>query len=196
MSPDEFQKEFGPEFPATPVDPHPYGIHPGHVKTGLTPRGKAALTIAGIALTATVAVGWQINASNTAESQAKAQELALKQQELRLKELQILGEQAAANQKTQTAQASAAQAKVDACVKANKTLVGKQLGATYRTVLEDCQAQYNATAGADMQAAASITDTPGASSGGGGVNPIVLAGGAGFAVLAVYGARKARRNPA
>ena len=196
MSPEEFNSRFEREFTTGTIDPHPYGIHPNTVKTGLTPRGKAALAVAGIALTATVAVGWQISFSNAAESEAKTQELALKQQELRLKELQILGEQAATNQKTATEQATAFQAKVDACVNANKGLVGKQLGATYRSVLEDCQAQYGTANTTDMQAAGSATSTTGTGSGGGGVSPGVLVGGAVLGGAVLYGARKARRNPA
>jgi hypothetical protein len=196
----EFERIVYPEFPDNSrpdiIDAHPYGIPSQPAKTGLTPRGKAGIAVVTAVLAGGSLLGWNHYSAQQAAAETKAQELALKQQELRLKELQILGEQASVNAKTQASLDAARQTKIDACVKANKTLVGKQLGATYRSVLEDCQAQYNTTAGVDMQAAASATDTTSTSGGGGGVNPIVLAGGAGFAALAVYGARKARRNPA
>jgi hypothetical protein len=199
MSPNdeyEFQRITGQQFPTETIDPAPYGMHPHRVKTGLTPRGKAALALSGAALAATALVGWQISSSNAAEADQKAQELALKQQELRLKELQILGQQAAVNTKTATDQATAFQAKVDSCVKANKGLVGKQLGATYRSVVDDCKAQYESASAVDMQAAASSTSTSAGGSGGAQVNGGVLVGGVALAGLMAVALRRGRRNPA
>ncbi len=195
MSPEEFDR-FESEFTTETVDRNPYGIHPNTVKTGLTPRGKAALAFGGVALAATCLVGWQISSSNTAENEAKAQEIALKQQQIELEKLKVLNKASSDNAKTQATLDAARQKKIDACVTDNKSLVGKQLGATYRRVLEDCQAQYGTTNTSDMQAAGSATNTTTGSSGGGDVSPGVLVGGAAIAAVVVVGLRKGRRHPA
>jgi hypothetical protein len=193
---DEFQRIVQPEFPQNSqpeyIDPTPYGGPP--VKPGLTKRGKAGIAVVTAVIAGGSLIGWTHYSAQQDAAENKAQELALKQQELRLKELEILGEQATQNAKTQTALEQARQKQVDACVTANKGLVGKQLGATYRSVLEDCQAQYGATNSVEMQAAASATGTGG--SGGGQVSPGVLIGGAVLAGGLIFAVRNGRRNPA
>jgi hypothetical protein len=197
MSPEEFESRFGGEFAAETVDATPYGPNSHQpVKTGLTPRGKAVLGFAGAAIAATCLVGWQINSASQAESHAKAQEIALKQDQLELEKLKELNKASATNAKTQAVLDTARQKKVDACVTANKGLVGKQLGATYRSVLDDCQAQYGATNTGDVVAAGSVTNTAGTSSGGGSISSGVLMGGAALGLAAAVGLRKGRRHHA
>jgi hypothetical protein len=181
--------------PAQPyTDPSPYGPpapHHGHpVKTGLTPRGKAALAIAATVVAGGGLLGWQHYAAGQAAAQVKAKELSIEQQKLDIQRLKALGDANQAAQKTQTAQDKTRQKQIDACVQDNKGLVGKQLGATYRSVLDDCQAQYPATASTgDMQEAASASD----SASGGGATNILLVGGGALALGAIVFVRKASR---
>lgn len=197
MSPEEFQNEFGSEFTQETAASAPYGMNPHRpVKTGLTQRGKVGIAVVTAVIAGGGLLGYNHYATQQAEQANKAQELALKQQELRIQELKVMGQQAAANQKTATSQAAAFQAKVDACVKANKTLVGKQLGATLRSVVDDCKAQYEASAasGDDMLAAASSTDTSG---GGGGLNSGLLIGAGVLAAGLIFTVKKnTKSNPA
>ena len=161
------------------TDPHPYGppVHPARpVRTGLTPRGKAGLALAATVVAGGSLLGYQHYAAAQAANQVKAQELSIQQQKIDLEKAKALDKANKAAAKTQTAAETARQAKVDACVKDNKGLVGKQLGATYRSVLDDCQAQYPATPTntGDMQEAASSSST---GSGGGATNVLLVGGG-------------------
>ncbi len=179
----EFAQNSAHEFPPTT----PYGAP---VKTGLTPRGKAGIAVITAVLAGGSLLGWNYYSAQQTTAEQKAQEIALKQQELRLKELQILGEQATANQKTQATADAARQKQIDACVNTNKGLVGKQLGATYRSVLEDCQTQYQTTTSSTgMANAASATSTT-SSSGSGGINPGLLIAGTALASGLVVAYRK------
>lgn len=178
------------------TDPNhqPYGPpapHPGHpVKTGLTPRGKAALAIAATIVAGGGLLGWQHYAAGQAANEVKAKELSIEQQKLDLEKLKALGKANETAAKTQSAADKTRQAKVDACVKENKTLVGKQLGATYRSVLDDCQAQYPDTANtSDMQEASSSQST----GSGGGAGNFVLVGGGVLAVGLVIAVKKGSR---
>jgi hypothetical protein len=193
---DEFQQIMNPEFPENSRYEYTAGPYGGPVKPGLTTRGKAGIAVATAVLAGGSLLGWNYYSAQQAAQENKAQELALKQQELRLKELQILGQQATVNQKTQASLDATRQKHIDACVKANKALVGKQLGATYRSVLEDCQTQYPATtSSADMANAASATST--SSDGSGGVGPGLLIGGTVIAGGLVFAAkRNTKSNPA
>lgn len=176
------------------TDPHPYGppLHPTRpVRTGLTPRGKAGLAVAATVVAGGSLLGWQHYAAAQAANQVKAQELSIQQQKLALEQQKALDKANKAAAKTQTAAETARQAKVDACVKDNKSLVGKQLGATYRSVLDDCQAQYPATSSntGDMQEAASSSST----GGGGGATNVLLIGGATVVIGAWAFVRKATK---
>ncbi|MGP3737927.1 hypothetical protein ACTWJ9_33630 (plasmid) [Streptomyces sp. GDS52] len=181
------QPEYDPEFhnvihggygiPAQPefTDPTPYGIqtHSGAapVKTGLTPRGKAALGVGTVAIACASLFGWQHYSAQQAANEVRAQEFAIQKQQLELEKLKELNKVNAAQQETQATENAARQKQIDACVADNKGLVGKQLGASYRSVVEDCQAQYPATSSTDMQAVATTADPTG-----GGVNPGLLLG--------------------
>lgn len=177
------------------TDPAPYGIPPNStaVKTGLTPRGKAALVFGATVIAGSSLLGWQHYSAQQATAEAKVQEIALKQAELRLEELRELNKVTTAQQETLNAADEKRQKKVDTCVNANKDLVGKQLGVTYRSVLEDCQAQYPATTNSsDMQAVA----TTGAGTDGG-INTGLLIGGGVLAVgLAIAVKRSTKPTPA
>jgi uncharacterized protein HemX len=185
------------EYPANPqpeyADPTPYGVSEQPVKPGLTKRGKAGIAIVTAVIAGGGLLGWQHYAAQQADANQKAQEIALKQQELRLEELKEKNKAQAVNAKTQSTQNAALQKQIDACVNDNKGLVGKQLGATYRSVIEDCQAQYGSTStsSGNMQNAASATST---NPSGGGVNTGLLVGGAVLAGGIVLVARKSTRS--
>jgi hypothetical protein len=185
------------EYPENPhakyIDPTPYGVPAQPVKPGLTKRGKASIAIVTAVIAGGGLLGWQHYAAQQADANQKAQEIALKQQELRLEELKEMNKQATANAKVQSTQSTALQKQIDACVQDNKGLVGKQLGATYRSVIEDCQAQYGSTSttSGNMQNAASATST---NPSGGSVNTGLLVGGAVLAGGIVLVARKSTRS--
>lgn len=159
-----------PEYPT----PGPYGAP---VKTGLTPRGKAAIAVGGVIIASTALFSWQHYSAQQAAAEAKAAEIQLQRDRFELEKLKTMSQVNAANTKLQTSAETARQKRIDSCVNSNKGLVGKQLGATYRSVLEDCQAQYPASSNSsDMANAASATDATNPS--GGGVSPGLLLGGA------------------
>lgn len=175
--------------PYGPPVPH----HPAPVKTGVTPRGKAVMAIAATLIVGGSLIGYQHYAAAQAANEVRAQELQIEQQKIDIERLKALGKATEAAQKTQAASDKARQTKIDACVAANKGLVGKQLGATYRSVLDDCQAQYpdSAVNVGDMQSAASAQNN---GSGGGGANGLLV--GAGVVIVGglVTAARRTTRS--
>lgn len=174
----------------------PYGSpQPQPVKTGPTKRGKVVLSIGAAVLAGTGILTWQHYDAEAKANQVKAQELSIQQQQIELEKLKVLSEANAKTAKTQAAQDAARQKQIDACVSHNKTLVGKQLGVTYSRVLADCQDQYTATGStAAMQEAASSTDTPNS---GGGVSPgLLLAIGAGGALVIAIAANRGKNTNA
>jgi hypothetical protein len=174
----------------------PYGSpQPQPVKTGPTKRGKVVLSIGAAVLAGTGILTWQHYDAAEKASQVKAQELSIRQQQIELEKLKVLSEANAKNAKTQATQDAARQKQIDACVSHNKGLIGKQLGATYSSVLGDCQNQYAATGStAGMQEAASSTDTAGS---GGGVSPgLLLAIGAGGALVIAVAANRGKNTNA
>jgi hypothetical protein len=178
---DEFDSIVNNEF----IDTTPYGIQKQPAKPGLTPRGKVALAIGAAAIVTSGLVGWQMYSANQAASEAKAQEIAYKQDQLELEKLKVLNE----TSKAQTSTDSARQKQIDACVKGNKDLVGKTLSSTYRDIVDACQAQYTTSSStADMQPAASSQNS------GGGANSGLLIGGGVLAGGIVLVARKGTRS--
>ncbi|HEX5567100.1 MAG TPA: hypothetical protein VFY14_09295 [Streptomyces sp.] len=192
---DEFDRMMSAEFtdkprPESPqyADPAPYGTP---VKTGLTPRGKAALAIGGTILATGALLSWQHYSTQQAANEAKTAEIQLQRDQFELEKLKELSKVNAENTKLQTAADKDRQKQVDACVRDNKTLVGKQLGATLGSVIKDCQDQYPATTNTgDMANAASTTNTPTS----GGVNSGVLIG-AGALALGLAGAAMKNKKP-
>jgi hypothetical protein len=187
----------GPEF----TDPRPYGppVHTAYaqpVKSGLTSRGKAAIGVGTAVIACGTIFGWQHYAAQETAAQAKAQELALKQQELRIQEIREINKANAAEKKSEKAENSERKKLVEACVDSNKKMVGKLLGVTYQSVRGDCEDQYpTVTNGTDMQAAATVTDTTTGSTGGG-FNPFLLVGAGAFGLGVVAFARKSTKSNA
>ncbi|WP_369211776.1 hypothetical protein [Streptomyces flavofungini] len=158
-------------------DPYgPYGVPQAPQKTGLTPRGKAAIALGIAIIGGGSIIGWNVHSSNEAEREQKAQEIALQQERLELERLKEMNRADEKESKATNAADKIRQANVDACVKANASKVDKAtLGApSHGDVVEDCQAQYPASAdGSDMAAAGSASDGDGE---GGGLNDSMLAG--------------------
>jgi hypothetical protein len=164
------------------------------VKPGLTRRGKAAIAVVGTVMAAGGLLSWSHYSTQSAETEVESKKIALQQQELELEKLKVMSEVNAKNTKAQATADAARQKQVDACVNANKGLVGKQLGATYSSVLSDCQTQYTVTSTAGMQEAASATDT---TSGGGSISPsMLLALGVGGSVLVAVAANRGKKTNA
>lgn len=187
----EFHDKPQPEYPQF-ADPAPYGTP---VKTGLTPRGKAAIAIGTTVLATGALFSWQHYATQQAANEAKTAEIQLQRDQFELEKLKELNKVNAENIKHQTAADKDRQKQIDTCVKDNKHLVGKQLGATYRSVLEDCQTQYPATTNTgDMANAAATTNTPNT---GGGVNSGFLIGAGALALgLATFAMKNKKPTPA
>lgn len=195
MSPEEFANEFGPEFPQHAPRTNAYGTTAQPVKPGMTKRGKVVVAVSAAILAGGGILIWQDSNADAKASEIQAQELALKQQELRVQELRELNKANAANQKAEETQSAEQQKQIKACVDADKGLIGKQLGVTYRSVTQDCQAQYgtNSSTGADMQEAASDSGT----TDGGGISPALLLGIAGGGALIVgVAANRGRKSNA
>ena len=194
----EFQKRQSMNPTQEYADNSPYGTQMQSGKPGLTKRGKAALGIGVAVIAGGSLIGYQSYADSAAQHEAKAQELAIKSQQLELAKLQEMNRANEAGQKVEKTVNTARQSKVDACVKNNKDLVGKTVGSSYRDIVDACQAQYTDTtsSGDDMQAAAaSSQDTN--SGAGGGINNLALLVGGGLAVGFVAVAKKSKRsNPA
>jgi len=174
----------------------PYGnstAQPVHaVKPGLTKRGKVALAIGVTVLAGGSMLAWQDYSAEAEATQIKAQELALQQQKLELEKLKELNKAATRNAKTKATEDAATQKLIKACVDTDKSLVGKQMGVTYSSVLEDCRSQYaTSTVGSDIETAASTSE---ADTGGGGISPAMLLGiGVGGALLVGIAANRGKK---
>lgn len=196
---DEFEriiKEFHVN-PSEIIDQNPYGTPTTVQKAGLTKRGKAALGIGAAVIAGGSLIGYQVHSANVAESEAKAQEIALKSQALELEKLRETNRANEVDRKEKASQAKVRQASVDTCVKDSADLVGKGFGSpSHHDIVSDCQAQYaDVPSSGDMEAAASAQDTGNGSSGG--VNQGLLIGGGVLVLfLAVAGKKGTRTNPA
>jgi hypothetical protein len=178
------------------IDNSPYGVPQ---KPGLTKRGKAALGIGAAVIAGGSLIGYQSYAASAAENEAKAQEIALKQQQLELEKLKEMNRANAVGQKAQVSETKTRQAAINTCIKNASDQTGKEYGsASYRDVIDACQAQYaGSTAADDMQAAASSSTASPSTGGGGGVNDGLLIGGGVLVLFLVAAAKKgARSNPA
>ncbi|NUV54572.1 hypothetical protein G6W51_16970 [Streptomyces coelicolor] len=140
------------------TDPNPYGTPaPAQVKTGLTPRGKAALG-AGTCLIACGALfGWQQYAAQQANADVKAAELALQQQQIELEKLKEINRANAIAEKQNKAESSENKKHINACIQSNEKLVGKIMGVTYQSVRDDCQAAYQTASDSPAMETASST---------------------------------------
>lgn len=174
------------------VDPHPYGAPTQPAtppkKTGLNTRGKVALSIVGLALIGGGTLIYQDHTENVAAQNAKAAELQLQQSRLDLERLKVTNQIDEKQARQQKDEAKDLQAKVDACVAANK-----DQSAYLKGTVQACQDQYGTstgTSGDDMQEAGSAT-----SSGGGGISPGLVIG-VGVTVAAAVGFARYGRRPA
>lgn len=189
-------KEFPMEHPPEYIDPTPYGTPvQTHGKPGLTKRGKAAIAIGSVVLAGGSLLTYQHYSAQQHAADAKAQEIALKSQQLKLEELKEMNRAAEADQKTQSKLDKARQASVDACVKASKDL--HKGSYAYRQAVEDCQAQYtDGPAGDDMQAAGASHNASNEGGGGHGVNGGLLIGGVALAGFLAVAAKKGKKTNA
>ena len=196
MSPEEFDERFGPEF-APHTNAYGTPVHP--VKPGLTRRGKTAIAVATVAIAGTGFFWYQSNSVQAAQDAKETAALQIQLQQLELEKMKELNKANAAQSKEKATEDAAKQKFVDACIDADKGLVGKQMGVTYSSVVADCQDQFQAGSsdgvdGSDMAAAGSATDT---GDGGIGINStglMVLAGGA--ALVIVFTAARTRKSHA
>lgn len=172
----------------------PYGAPTAQpVKPGLTKRGKVAVAIGVTVLAGGGMLAWQDYSADANANQIKAQEIALQQQELEVEKLKELNKAATRNAKTKATEDAATQKLIDACIDTDKSLVGKQMGVTYSSVMEDCRSEYADTvSGSDMQAAGSSQTAPAGDSGG--INTGLLIGGSVLGGALILGARKATRS--
>ncbi|MFD9443398.1 hypothetical protein [Streptomyces sp. NPDC060001] len=196
---ERFDQIIGQEWhtnPTHPISDTPYGPPAHPTKTGLTPRGKAALAFGATVIAGGSLFSVQHYSAVAAENQAKAAELSIQQDKLELQKIRELNRAEEISSKKLNSAGKERQKHIDSCVNANKSLVGKQLGATYRSVLDDCQAQYPATEDTSrMEATGSATDST--SSGSGGINPGLLVGGGVLALgLFVLVKKSTKSHPA
>lgn len=183
--------------PTENVEQSPYGGPVQAPKSGLTKRGKAALAIGATVIAGGSLLTWQNYSSEAATNAVKAQELQYKQDLLELEKLKEINKATTENRKLESTADAARQKQVDACVTADKELVGKRLGATYSSVLADCQNQYAPTSTGSLQEAASTSDAGTDSGTGGGINPSALIGiGAGTALLIGVAANRSKKTNA
>ncbi|MFD8839832.1 hypothetical protein [Streptomyces griseofuscus] len=136
----------------------PYGIPANSIpaKPGLTKRGKVALAVGAVVIAGGGLIFWQHNSAVEAASAAKQQEYQLENKKLDLEMLKEMNQTNTAAAKNQNNQEQQRQKQISDCVNTSKSLVGKQMGVTYSSVLKDCQDQFPTSSdGSDMQTTAS-----------------------------------------
>jgi hypothetical protein len=172
----------------------PYGTPVQPVKPGLTKRGKVAIAVASVAVAGTGFIWYQGESAQAAKDAKEAAALQIQMQKLELEKLKEINKATVEQKNEQATEDAARQKFVDACVEADKGLVGKQMGVTYSSVVDDCQGQYEGgTDGSDMAAAGSASDTA-STDGGGGVNSAgLLALAAGGGLLVVVAANRGKK---
>ena len=196
MSPEEFANEFGPEFtnpqPQNIPAPGPYGQPVQPANPGLTKRGKIAIAISVTVIAGGGMLAWQNHAEQVAANEVRAQELAIQQQQIELETMKELNKANAAQTKTAETQDAERQKQIAACVKTDKARVGRQIGVTYSSVLNDCQAKFGTSSDTSMQeAAASSTSSDD------GIDPsTLLAVGVGGAFVIAVAARRGKKTNA
>lgn len=163
------------------------------VKPGLTKRGKVALAIGATVIAGGSMLAWQDYSENAETNQIRAQEIALKQQELEVEKLKEINKAATRNAKTKATEDAATQKLINACIDTDKSLVGKQMGVTYSSIVADCRSDYaTSSTSPDMQVVGSAEDAPNSDSGG--INTGLLIGGGVLGGALLFGARKATRS--
>ncbi|MFF7527349.1 hypothetical protein [Streptomyces pseudovenezuelae] len=193
MSPEEFTQEFGPEFDA-PTTPYGHAAQP--VKPGLTQRGKTAIAVAAVAIAGTGFFWYQSHSVQVAKDAKETAALQIQLQQLELEKMKEMNKANTEQKKQQATQDAARQKFVDACVDADKSLIGKQMGVSYSSVVADCRDKFQGDVdGADMAVAGSAADTHSGS--GGGINSTgLLAIVAGGGVIVVLAANRTKKSHA
>lgn len=189
-------KEFTVETPPEYTDPGPYGTPAQPVKPGLTKRGKIAIAVASVAVAGTGFIWYQGQSAQAAKDTKEAAALEIQMQKVELEKLKEVNKATVAQKKEKATEDAARQKFVNACVKADKGLVGKKMGVTYSSVVGDCQAQYEGGVdGSDMAEAGSVSDAAGTDGGGGaGINSSgLLALAAGGGLLVVLAANRGKK---
>lgn len=185
MTPEQFADEFGPEFaPQT----SPYGNSVQPVKPGLTRRGKVAITVAAVAVAGTGFFWYESHSAQVAADAKETAALQIQMKQLELEKLKEINKANATHSKEKATEDAERKKFVDACIDADKGLVGKQMGVTYSSVVADCQDQFQTDTGksvdgTDMAAAGSARDT---ADGGIGINStglLAITGGLGLVVV-------------
>ncbi|WP_143202960.1 hypothetical protein [Streptomyces sp. CB02261] len=221
-SPDEFERmmndqfnapghHYGPGPAATTAgmyDPNPYGppapaMPPiaayAQAKPGLTKRGKVALSVGATVLAGGALIGYQSHTATVAENQARAKEMEVQAQLLRIEELKEINRANEINRNSMKTEEKTRQVSVDSCIDQDKKLVGKGMGSpSYREVIDNCLTRYSAQKDTTrFDAAASTTPVTNTSGGtnGDGLNGFLVLGIGAVAVLA-FGAAKRGTRPA
>ncbi|MFD7980209.1 hypothetical protein [Streptomyces sp. NPDC059071] len=190
---------FGQEPAPSFYDPHPYGppqpapaAYP-QVKPGLTPRGKVALSLGAAVLAGGALIGYQSHTASVAANEAKAKEMELQAQLLRIEELKELNRAQETARKSESAEEKTRQVAVDSCVNKDKGMVGKGFGSpSYREVIDNCLTQYAASKDTKFQTAAASSPTASQASGGE-INGGFLLGGGVLVAFVVYAAKRGTR---
>ncbi|MGW1814124.1 hypothetical protein ACWCQM_11260 [Streptomyces sp. NPDC002125] len=181
--------------PTESAQESPYGRYAQSIKPGLTKRGKVALAIGAAVIAGGGMLTWQHYNTQAQATEFRAQELQYKNNVLALEMQKELNKAHAADQKAQETFSASQQKQINACVDADKGLIGKQLGVTYQSVTKDCRAQYGVSNDSSpaMAEAASTTDATSE----GGISPAVLLSiGTGGAVLIAAAANRGKKNRA
>lgn len=193
-----FEEMINKEYSVAPTEnaqESPYGGHAHPIKPGLTKRGKVALAIGATVIAGGGMLTWQHYNTQAQTTEFRAQELQYKNNVLALEMQKELNKANAANQKAQETFSASQQEQIDACVDADKGLIGKQLGVTYQSVTKDCRTQYGANSGSSPTMAEAASTADAASEGG--ISPAVLLGiGTGAAVLIAAAANRGKKNNA
>uniref|UniRef100_UPI003F49627C hypothetical protein n=1 Tax=Streptomyces sp. CA-141956 TaxID=3240051 RepID=UPI003F49627C len=197
-----FGEEPAPGF----YDPHPYGPPPTaapaypEAKPGLTARGKVALGVGAAVIAGGALIGYQSHTATVAANQAKAKELDVQAQLLRIEELKEMNRANEAARKSRNADEKTRQVSVDSCINKDKALIGKGFGSpSYRDVIDNCLTQYGTKGDTKFETAASASQlTPQASANGdeGGISGVLVLGIGALAVIAGGAARRSAKNNA
>ncbi|MEU4932057.1 hypothetical protein AB0G54_37080 [Streptomyces yokosukanensis] len=205
MSPDDERETFDrltAQFRSEPVeiiDPTPYGGAPAG-KTGLTPRGKVVMGLAGAAILGATFVGYTAYSADSDQADARAQEITLQRERLELERMKEINKANADDRKAAAEASTARQTALNNCIKDGSAQIGKSGGPWSRTqVVDECQklgdgdGWSDTKTGTDMANAASSSglNTDGGSGDSGNNGLLWIVGG--VAALAVIGAKKAKK---
>ncbi|MFI5867736.1 hypothetical protein [Streptomyces sp. NPDC051546] len=204
MSPDDRETfdRLTAQFHSEPVeiiDPTPYGGAPAG-KTGLTPRGKAVLVLAGAAVLGATLVGYSVYSADSDQADARAQEITLQRERLELERMKEINKANADGRKAAAEASAVRQTALNNCVKDGSAQIGKSGGPWSRTqVVDECQKLgdgddwSNTKTGTDMASAASSSDLNTDGGGDSGNNGLlwIVGGGAALAVICAKKAKKA-----